>query len=55
MSNYFSEKRTFYETMWKILVQPERQQTTIWRMRIACWITKATDDDMAHAHCMLDN
>jgi len=28
--------------MWKIIVEPERPQTTIWPMRIACWITKAT-------------
>jgi len=26
---------------------------TKWRMRIACWIPKATNK-MAHAHCMLD-
>jgi hypothetical protein len=25
------------------LVQADRPQVTIWRMRIACWITKATD------------
>jgi hypothetical protein len=25
------------------VVQPERQPRTIWRMRIACLITKATD------------
>ena len=29
--------------MWKNIVQPERQQMTIWRMRIACWILKVTD------------
>ena len=27
--------------MWKDIVEPDRQQTTVWRMRIACWITKA--------------
>jgi len=27
----------------KNTVQPERQQITIWRMRIACWIPKATN------------
>ena len=26
--------------MWKILVERVRLQMTIWRMRIACWITK---------------
>jgi hypothetical protein len=29
--------------MWKNIAEPDRQQMTIWRMRIACWITKATD------------
>jgi hypothetical protein len=28
--------------MWKNIVEPDRPQMTIWRMRIACWITKAT-------------
>ena len=23
-------------------MEPERPQTTIWRMRVACWISKAT-------------
>ena len=26
-----------------IVVEPDRPQMTIWRMRIACWIPKATD------------
>jgi hypothetical protein len=28
--------------MWKNIVEPDRPQMTIWRMRIACWINKAT-------------
>ena len=28
--------------MWKNIVEPGRPQLTIWRMRIACWIPKAT-------------
>jgi hypothetical protein len=28
--------------MWKNIVQLDRPQMTIWRMRIACWITKVT-------------
>jgi len=28
--------------MWKNLVESVRPQMTIWHMRIACWITKAT-------------
>jgi len=40
------ENRAVYEIMWKNTVQPDRPQTTIWRMRIACWIPEATN---AHA------
>ena len=29
--------------MWKNIVEPGRPQMTIWRMRIACWIPKATN------------
>ena len=29
--------------MWKNTVDQGRSQMTIWRMRIACWIPKATD------------
>jgi hypothetical protein len=29
--------------MWKNTVEPDRPQMTIWRMRIACWIPKATN------------
>ena len=29
--------------MWKYIVEPERPQMTIWRMRIACWLSKPTD------------
>jgi hypothetical protein len=29
--------------MRKSTVEPEGPQMTIWRMRIACWITKATN------------
>jgi len=40
---FFFENRAVFEIMWKNVVQPDRQQMTIWRMRIACWISKATD------------
>jgi hypothetical protein len=39
----FSEKRAVCEIMWKNIVEPDRQQMTIWLTRIACWVTKATD------------
>ena len=31
------------EVMWKNIVQPDGPQMTIWRMRIACYRTKATN------------
>ena len=42
-SNFFSENRVLYEIMWKYIVEPGRPQITTWRVRIASWITKATD------------
>jgi hypothetical protein len=49
--NVFSlslENLAVYETMWKKnIVAPDRPQITIWRMRIACWVTMATD---THTH-----
>jgi hypothetical protein len=38
-SKFFSENCAVYEIMWKNNVQPDRPK----------------DDNMAHAHCMLDN
>jgi hypothetical protein len=40
---FLYENRAACETMWKNMVRPVSAQMTIWRMRIACWITKATD------------
>jgi hypothetical protein len=44
-NNFLPENRFLYEIMWKNMVQSDKPQTTnvIWRMRFACWITKATD------------
>jgi len=36
-NNFFPENRTVYE-MWKNMVEPKKPYTTIWRMRLACWI-----------------
>ena len=33
----------FYEIIWKNIVERGRPQVTILRMRLACWITKATN------------
>jgi len=41
--DFFSKNLAFYEIMWKNIVQPDRPQMTIWRMRIACWIPEATN------------
>jgi hypothetical protein len=36
------ENPAVYEIRWENIVQPDRPQMAIWRMRIACWIPKAT-------------
>jgi len=41
--NKFFKNRTVCEIMWKNIVEPGSPQMTIWRMRIACWIPKATN------------
>jgi len=40
---FFFENRAVYEIMWKNIVQPDGPQMTIQRMRISCWIPKATN------------
>ena len=40
---FFPENRAVYEIMWKNIVERGRPLMAIWRMRIACWITKATN------------
>jgi hypothetical protein len=40
---FFFENCTVYEIMCKNIVEPDRPQMTIWRMRIAYWIPKATE------------
>jgi len=35
------ENLAVWEVMWKNIVKPDRRQMTMWRMRIACWITRA--------------
>ena len=54
---FFSEHHTVYEIMWKNIVLPDRPQTKIQRMRIACWISNATNTHYKHiiililSHC----
>jgi len=40
---FFPENRAVYEVRWKNVAQPVRPQMTTRRMRIACWIPKATN------------
>ena len=43
-SNFFYfENRTVYEIMWENIVELDRPQMAVWRMRNACWITKTTN------------
>jgi len=44
----FFEIRAVYEKIRKYTLQPDRPQMTIWRMRIACWITNATGKFSQH-------
>jgi hypothetical protein len=44
---FFFENRALNEVMWKNNVEPDRPQMAIWRMRFACWISKATH---THTH-----
>ena len=37
------ENRAVYGIKWNNMVERGRSQMTIWRMRIACWIPKATN------------
>jgi len=42
-NNVFFENRTVYEIKWKNIIEPNRPQMTVWRMRITRWIPKATN------------
>jgi len=43
ISNFFVQDLPGYERVWKTVVDTDRPQMTIWRMRTACWIPKATN------------
>ena len=47
-----SENRAVYEIMWENIVEHDRPQMTIWRMRIAFWIPKATK---TNSECVITN
>jgi len=46
-SNFSIYNLPVYEIMWQNTVEADTPQTTIWYMRIACWITEATH---THTH-----
>jgi len=48
----FLENRAVYEILWKHIVEQDRPQMTVWHMRIACWIPKATNK---HTHTHTQN
>jgi hypothetical protein len=40
---FFFEDRAVYDIMWKNIAERGGPHMTIWRMRIACWITKSSN------------
>jgi hypothetical protein len=42
-NNFYLKNPIIYEIMWKNIVERGRPQMTIYSMRIACWIPKATN------------
>ena len=40
---FFFENGAFHDITWKNILKPDRSQTTLWPMRIACWIPKAAN------------
>jgi len=45
----FFENRTAYEIMWENIVEPDRPQMKMWRLRVVCWIPKATNTHPQYA------
>ena len=46
---FLFENLAIYEVMWKNIVELDRARMKIWRMRIAYWITNATN---THSECV---
>ena len=51
-SSFFPRNRAVYEITWKNIVERGRPQMAIWRMRIACWITKAINTHLQYVICI---
>jgi hypothetical protein len=48
--NFLFENLTLYEIMWKNTVEPGTIQRTIWRMCMACCISRAIN---THSDCVI--
>jgi len=53
-SKLFPQNHAVYEIMWKNIVQRGWPQMTIWRMRIACWMPKATHHTHTYTLIMIN-
>jgi hypothetical protein len=49
---FFFRKSCRYKIIWKITVEPDRPQMTMWCMRIARWITKVTETHSEYKICI---
>jgi len=47
---FFPENLTLFEMMLKSIIEPDMPQMTVWHMRIAYWLLKATN---AHSECVI--
>jgi hypothetical protein len=47
---FFLENHAVYEIVWKnkVIVEQTTEKSIIWRMRFACWITKATNTHLQY-------
>jgi hypothetical protein len=48
---FFFENRAVYELLWENIVEPGRPQMTIWHVRIACWILRASNTHSEYVIC----
>ena len=50
-SNFiFFENHAVYEIIWENAEERDRPQMTIWRMRIACWMSETHAQTNTHTH-----
>jgi len=51
MFDSFSENHAVYDLKWNNIVEPGRPQMRVRRIRIACWISKATNTRSEYVLC----